>query len=105
MKIGQEDGMALKEKYEHKLLIVLLRTFFIIEFEIIKQEYGKCDPYNFIEDIKKYIIDIRYIKINDKAIIGLYEHKKVENLSNTISTWRENAKKLGLGEIYITIII
>ena len=68
---------------------------------LIRQEYEKCDPYNFIEDIKKYIIDQRYIKINNKAIIGLYEPKKIVNLSNTISTWRESAKKLGLGEIYI----
>jgi hypothetical protein len=72
---------------------------------LIRQEYGKYDPYNFIEDIKKYIIDQRYIKINGKAIIGLYEPKKILNLSNTISTWRESAKKLGLGEIYITIIL
>ena len=68
---------------------------------LIRQEYEKYDPYNFIEDIKKYIIDQRYIKINGKAIIGLYEPKKILNLSNTISTWRESAKKLGLGEIYI----
>ena len=68
---------------------------------LIKQEYEKCDPYNFIKDIKKYIIDKRYIKINDKAIIGLYESEKVQNLSNTISIWRQSAKKIGLGEIYI----
>ena len=72
---------------------------------LIKQEYKKCDPYNFIKDIKKYIIDIRYIKIKSKAIIGLYEPRKVPNLRNTISIWRESAKQLGLGEIYIIVCL
>ena len=72
---------------------------------LIKQEYKECDPYNFIKDIKKYIIDRRYIKINNKPIIGLYEPKKVKNLSSTINIWRENAKKIGLGEIYIIVCL
>jgi len=72
---------------------------------LIKQEYKECDPYNLIKDIKKYIIDKRYIKINDKPIIGLYEPKKVQNLSSTINTWRESAKKIGLGEIYIIVCL
>lgn len=45
---------------------------------LIEQEYKESDPYNFIKDIKKYIIDRRYIKINDKPIIGLYEPKKFQ---------------------------
>lgn len=43
---------------------------------LIKQEYNDNDPKNFIIDIKKYLIDKRYIKINKKPIIGLYEPKK-----------------------------
>ena len=72
---------------------------------LIKQDYKKCDPYNFIKDIKKYIIDDKYIKINNKAAIGLYEPKKVPYLTNTISIWRGSAKKLGLGEIYIIVCL
>jgi len=68
---------------------------------LIQQEYNEIDPYNFIKDIKKYIIDRRYIKINDKPIIGLYEPKKVPNISRTISIWRETSKKIWLGEIFI----
>ena len=44
---------------------------------LIKQEYKKSDPYDFIKDIKKYIIDERYIKINNKPILGIYEPKKI----------------------------
>ena len=72
---------------------------------LIEQEYKENDPYNFINDIKKYIIDKRYIKINDKPIIGLYEPKKVPNLSNTLSIWRESSKKIGIGEIFIIVCL
>lgn len=72
---------------------------------LIKQEYNECDSFNFIKDIKKYIIDERYIKIDNKPIIGLYEPKKISNLSTTILNWRNESKKLGLGEIYILVCL
>ena len=68
---------------------------------LIKQEYKKSDPYDFIKDIKKYIIDERYIKINSKPILGIYEPIKIPNLSNIISIWREESKNMGFGELYI----
>ena len=68
---------------------------------LIKQEYKENDIYDFIKDIKKYIIDKRYIKVNDKPVIGLYEPKKIPNLSNTILNWRNKAKEIGFDDIYI----
>jgi hypothetical protein len=68
---------------------------------LIKQQYKDIDPFNFIKDIKKYIIDKRYITINDRPILGLYEPKKIPNLSNAISIWRKEAKNLRIGELYI----
>ena len=68
---------------------------------LIKQEYNDNDPINFIIDIKKYLIDKRYIKINEKPIIGLYEPKNIPNLKKIISIWREESIKRGIGEIFI----
>ena len=72
---------------------------------LIKQEYNDNDPINFIIDIKKYIIDKRYIKINQKPIIGLYEPKNIPNLEKIISQWREESIKLGIGEIFILVTL
>ena len=33
--------------------------------------------------------------------MGIYEPKKIPNLFNTISIWREESKNLGIGELYI----
>ena len=68
---------------------------------LIKQEYKIKDPENFIKDIKKYIIDHRYIKINGKSLIGIYEPLKIPNLKETISIWRKMAKLYEIGELYI----
>ena len=72
---------------------------------LIKQEYNDNDPINFIIDIKKYLIDKRYIKINQKPIIGLYEPKNIPNLEKIISQWREESINLGIGEIFILVTL
>ena len=72
---------------------------------LIKQEYKEEDPYKFIKDIKKYLIDKRYIKIKDKPIIGIYEPKKILNLNKTIAIWRKTSIEIGLGELYIMVCL
>ena len=72
---------------------------------LIKQQYKRNDPSNFIKHIKKYIIDKRYIKFDNKPIIGLYEPKKIPNLRKTIEIWRKKSKEFGIGDIFILICI
>jgi len=72
---------------------------------LIKQEYKKTDPYNFIISIKKYIIDDRYIKIDNKPILGLYEPSKIPKLKKTMRIWRKKSREIGIGEIFILICI
>ena len=72
---------------------------------LIQQDYLESDPEKFIKDIKKYLIDQRYIKINDKPIIGVYEPRKIPNLIKTISIWREKSMEYGIGEIYIIVTL
>ena len=72
---------------------------------LMKQEYKSNDPNNFIKDIKKYITDKRYITINDKPVLGLYEPNKVPLLNETINIWRKKSKEYGIGEIFILICI
>ena len=71
----------------------------------MKQEYNLEDPINYIKDIKKYVIDKRYIRIDDKPILGLYEPNKVPNLRKTMEIWRQKSRQYGIGEIFILISI
>ena len=72
---------------------------------LIKQEYKPNDPINFIKDIKKYVNDKRYIRIDKKAVIGLYEPYHIPNLRQTMMIWREKSREIGIGEIFILISI
>ena len=70
---------------------------------LIKQEYAPQDAKNFIADLKKYLVDGRYIRIDGKPVIGLYEPLVVPDLTGTIAAWRETARDIGVGEIFILV--
>ena len=59
--------------------------------------------YKFFEDIKKYIIDTRYIKINEKPVIAIYDNYNNDNLKYIIKNLREKCIQKQIGEIYIII--
>ena len=70
---------------------------------LIKQEYKDDDPCNFVDDIKKYLLDERYIKINGEPVILVYDPSKIPNKQKTFLFWREQSKKNGIGNIQIWI--
>ena len=72
---------------------------------LIKQEYNDKDPERFIQDIKKYLIDSRYIRINNKPVLGLYEPMKVPKLKETILIWKKKAKENRIGELFILVCL
>lgn len=58
-----------------------------------------CD--NLIIDLKKYLMDDRYVKIDGKPVIGVYDPREIPNIKETASTWRKIALDIGLGELII----
>ena len=72
---------------------------------LIMQEYNEKDPENFVQDIKKYLMDTRYIRIINKPVLGLYEPSKVPNLKETISIWRKKAEEIKIGELFILVCL
>lgn len=72
---------------------------------LIKQDYKQSDPDNFIKDIMIYLKDERYIKINEKAIIGIYEPMKIPKIDETLLIWRKKAREYGIGELYIIVTL
>ena len=59
----------------------------------------------FVNDIKNYMIDERYIRINQKAVIGIYELKKIQNLQFIIKLLKLKAKEFGIGELFIIVFL
>ena len=68
---------------------------------IIENNYDPDDAFNFIEDIKKYLVSIFYIKIKKKPILAIYEPLIIPNLPTFISNLRKKARNVGIFQILI----
>ncbi len=68
---------------------------------IMAQPYKKDDPKRFIDDIKKYVSDPRYIKVDGKPIILVYNPGEVPDFKTTVEEWRKEARAIGIGEIQV----
>ena len=70
---------------------------------ICKQEYLQDDPEKFINNLKKYFDDSRYIRLNGNPVIHIYRPLIIPNLKNMVERWRAQARKIGIGEICVLI--
>ena len=68
---------------------------------LIAQNHSEEDDINFIKDLKKYITDDRYIRINNKPLIIIYRPSLLPNAKETASRWRKWSKDEGIGNIYL----
>ena len=67
------------------------------------EKYNNHLVIKFIKDIKEYILDQRYIKINQKSVLGIYEPEpeNLLHLKSTIIILKKKAIELGIGELFI----
>ena len=70
---------------------------------LIGQKYKKEDAKRFIKDIKKYLLDPRYIKIDNKPLLLIYKPEDIPNFLSIIEDFRKYAKEEEIGELYIII--
>ena len=70
---------------------------------LMEQKYTKEDPLNFIKDIKIYINDSRYIRVNGKPVIIVYNPSKIPHAKEVFAAWRQYAQTEGIGDIVIWI--
>ena len=68
---------------------------------MMAQEYSEADRKKFIDDMQKYISDSRYIRINGKPVIVVYNAGEIPERVETFHAWRRRAKEIGIGEILI----
>jgi len=68
---------------------------------LISQEYSPEDDLAFIKNLKTYITDSRYIKVDNKPLILVYKPQLLPNPKNTFKIWRDYCKEEGIGELHI----
>lgn len=69
----------------------------------IEQKYLEDDPEKFIDDIKKYIDDPRYIRVDGRPMLLIYTPQDIPNPQDLVARWRKRALDIGIGELYILV--
>lgn len=70
---------------------------------LIEQKYREDDVLNYVRDIKKYILDDRYIRINGKPVFMVYDPLALPDAVKFFKELRFYAKEEGIGDILIWI--
>jgi lipopolysaccharide biosynthesis protein len=68
---------------------------------LIGQSYSTDDDINHIQWLIKAFQDERYIRIDGKPLFLVYRASKLPDSVKTTATWREEALKAGIGDIYL----
>lgn len=62
---------------------------------LIGQEYSDEDDENFIRDMKPYLDDKRYIRIDGKPLVIVYNPGQIPDCHKSFRVWKEKARELG----------
>ncbi len=68
---------------------------------LMQQEYLRSDPEKMICDLKKFMKDPRYIRVDQKPVLLIYDMGKIPHVGMVVKQWREAARKHGIGDIQI----
>jgi lipopolysaccharide biosynthesis protein len=68
---------------------------------LIKQEYSESDDRDHIRWLARVFEDNRYIRIDGKPLFLVYRANSIPDPLRTTSVWREEACKLGIGELFL----
>ncbi len=71
---------------------------------LIEQTYDENTYTRFIDDISKYFQDERYIKINNKPVILIYQAEHIKNPKKVVKVWRNYAQTKYNTELYLVCV-
>ena len=68
---------------------------------LVGQDYSKVPAEAFVEDIAEFLKDPRYMRVDGKAVLSVYRPGQMANFAEVVATWRERARQMGIGELFI----
>lgn len=71
---------------------------------LIPQVHTPEDDVAFFMDIKKALIDKRYIRIEGKPLLIIYRPGLFPDIKKTVALWRDLAKKEGISELFLVMV-
>jgi lipopolysaccharide biosynthesis protein len=68
---------------------------------LVGQHYEEVPAARFIDDVMPILKDGRYMKVDGRAILAVYRPGQIPDLPQVIASWREAARRAGVGEILV----
>jgi lipopolysaccharide biosynthesis protein len=68
---------------------------------IVRQEHSEADDRAHMRWLARALADPRAIRVGGRPLLLVYRALKLPDPARTIRTWREEARALGLGELYL----
>ncbi len=68
---------------------------------IIAQQHSADDDIAFIEHVARYMRDPRYLSVNNRPVLLVYQPSLLPNALETVGRWRRWAAENGLGDLYL----
>jgi lipopolysaccharide biosynthesis protein len=68
---------------------------------LIRQEHSEPDDRAFLQSLVPFFRDPRYIRTAGKPLLLVYRTELFPNAKRTAEIWREEARRQGVGEIYL----
>jgi len=66
---------------------------------LIAQDYGRVPAEQFIDDVLPLLLDSRYLRIGDKAVLATYRVGQIPDFPAVAEHWRSRAREAGVGEL------
>lgn len=71
---------------------------------LLGQDYGEPNDERFIDDISRYLLDDRYIRIAGKPLVIVYRPSLLPDCARMLARWRQHCRDKGLGEIFLAMV-
>jgi lipopolysaccharide biosynthesis protein len=69
--------------------------------QLVSQQYSEADDRQHIRWLSGAFQDRRYIRVHDRPLFLVYRASLLPNPRQTTDTWRQEARALGLGELFL----
>ena len=71
------------------------------QHQLMTQHYSEADDRAHLRELARYMSDPRYIRVDGKPLFLVYRAHHLPDPRRTTDVWREEAARLGLGDLYL----
>jgi len=71
---------------------------------LMGQRYAEVPATRFVEDVMPILLDPRYMRVDGRAVLAIYRPAQIPDLPSVIGSWRDAARRGGVGELLVLTV-